>query len=167
MKRALDTGGHLGVQGRVRILTRAGQGRSAPGRAPCPSQQPPGLTEAVSRSERVTSPRRAPSLLISPHWAPAAGVCRARGLSAYITLVPFGRMKNLPGVYCKQAYVRPNTERKGQRIIHAPPRPPPAALCTPHQLPTPASGQRPGPVPNLPPTSAGARGRGPGPIWQP
>lgn len=44
-------------------------------------------------------------------------------------------MKNLPGVYCKQAYVHPNTERKGQRIIHAP-LSPRLALSTPNQLQT-------------------------------
>lgn len=142
-------GSHPRVQGCVLILTCRCREGVPPREAASALPSRPQLNEGHATS---TSQWRAPFLLISLHLAPRAGVCRAQGLSAYITLVPFGRMKNLPGVYCKQAYVHPNTERKGQRIIHAPLSPRPA-LSTPHQLqtrlPTPTSGRWPGPVPNL------------------
>lgn len=142
-------GSHRRVQGCELILTCRCREEVPPGEAPSALPSRLLLNEGHVTS---TSQWRAPFLLISLHLAPRAGVCRARGLSAYITLVPFGRMKNLPGVYCKQAYVHPNTERKGQRIIHAP-LSPHLALSTPNQLqtrlPTPISGRGPGPAPNL------------------
>lgn len=38
-----------------------------------------------------------------PPLGPLEQVFPGRGLNAYITLVPFGRMKNHPAVHCKQA----------------------------------------------------------------
>lgn len=69
-------------------------------------------------------------------------------------------MKNLPGVYCKQAYVCPNTKRKGQ-IIHSP-LSPCLPLSTPHQpqICTPltlTSGQQSESVPNLSISPSGAQ----------
>lgn len=117
MKEERDTGSHLRVQGRGRVRTCAEPGKEGPRKGSVPFPAASELNEGRVTSNPVRSQRRAPSLLLSLHLAPRAGVCRAQGLSAYITLVPFGGMKNLPGGYCKQAYVHPNRERKGQGLL--------------------------------------------------
>lgn len=47
---------------------------------------------------------------------PPTGVCCVWGYFVYITLVPFGRMKNITLFYCKQTSVLLNTKRKGYKI---------------------------------------------------